>query len=297
VTEALAPAVVRAAGVVLWRPTGAGLEIAVVHRPKYDDWSLPKGKVDPGEHLLACAVRETLEETGHRVVLGPPVGTLSYPVGETTKEVHYWLARADDAAPPWPGSAEIDALDFLPLAAALDRLTHPHDATLATDAAGLLGSPPLAPAPLVVLRHGKAVPRGRWTQGDDSRPLDLRGFAEAARLTLLLGCFGALRVITSPSRRCTQTVLPYATASRQVVETDERLSEEAFDLDPAGAKAAVHEILDDGRPAVICSHRPVLPTLFAAAGIPKPARQLRPGDFVVAHWRHEDLAAVERHSA
>ena len=65
------PAVVRAAGGVLWRTGEDGtLQTALVHRPKYDDWSLPKGKPDPGEHLLETAVREVREETGLDVLVG-----------------------------------------------------------------------------------------------------------------------------------------------------------------------------------------------------------------------------------
>ena len=120
---------VLAAGAVLWRPARRSgsdeIEVGLVHRPKYDDWSLPKGKLDPGEHLVACAVREVLEETGHAVRLGAPLGVQRYPVQGLPKEVRYWAARANDSAPPWRGTAEIDRLEFVPASRAGARLTQP----------------------------------------------------------------------------------------------------------------------------------------------------------------------------
>ena len=87
-----------AAGAVVWRPDPAHpgeVEVCVVHRPRYDDWSLPKGKLDRGEHLLAGAVREVEEETGQRVVLDRPLPTQHYEVNGVPKRVHYWAARAE----------------------------------------------------------------------------------------------------------------------------------------------------------------------------------------------------------
>src|SRR6185312_16728429 len=81
-----------AAGAVLWRPGSdvAVPEIAIVHRPRYDDWSLPKGKVDPGETEPVTAVREVAEETGHHVQLGRRIATVSYPIEQSVKKVQYW---------------------------------------------------------------------------------------------------------------------------------------------------------------------------------------------------------------
>lgn len=81
----------------MWRPTDSsnpGLEIAVIHRPRYDDWSLPKGKVDPGETVPVAAVREVCEETGHHALLGRRLDMVSYPIEAGVKKVYYWAARS-----------------------------------------------------------------------------------------------------------------------------------------------------------------------------------------------------------
>jgi len=293
------PPTVRAAGAVLWRPGRAAssgpVEIGVVHRPKYDDWSLPKGKLDPGEHLVACAVREVLEETGHAVRLGVPLGVLRYPVVDGLKQVHYWVARADDGAAPWPGTVEIDRLEFVSAARAADRLTQQRDADLVAAAVAGLGEPPAPTSPLVILRHAKALPRKRWRRADSERPLDSRGTAQADRLAVLLACFGIERVVSSDSLRCVDTVQPYATAARLHVDLEPRVTEEAHgDGDGPGAADTIAELLADTRSTVLCSHRPVLPALFAALG-PLPASPfgmqlppdspLSPGEFVVVHRR------------
>ncbi|MET0522300.1 MAG: NUDIX hydrolase, partial [Jiangellaceae bacterium] len=125
-----------AAGAVVWRPDTARpgeVEVCVVHRPRYDDWSLPKGKLDRREHPLAGAVREVEEETGQRVVLDRPLPTQHYEVNGVPKRVHYWAARADDNAPTWQGTKEIDQIAFVPAAEAAHRLTHPRDAEVVAD--------------------------------------------------------------------------------------------------------------------------------------------------------------------
>jgi 8-oxo-dGTP diphosphatase len=306
--------IVHAAGAVLWRPARAsvtaGIEVGLVHRPKYDDWSLPKGKLDPGEHLVACAVREVLEETGHAVSLGSPLGLQRYPVAGATKLVHYWAARADDRAAPWAGTVEIDRLEFVDAARAAGRLTHERDVDLVRQAETLLGTPPEPTSPLIVLRHAKATPRKRWHGHDPERPLDPKGMAQADRLAVLLACFGVERVVSSDSLRCVDTVRPFATATRVHVELEPRVTEEAHDegAGASGVADAVAEMLSDPRPAVLCSHRPVLPDIIAALG-PLPAapfathdlahEPLSPASFVVVHRRVEAgvsrLVAVERH--
>ncbi|MFB7517563.1 NUDIX hydrolase [Streptomyces sp. NPDC056144] len=125
-----APTPIQAAGCVLWRPSpsGEGIEIALVHRPKYDDWSHPKGKRKRGESAEACALREVLEETGRRCELGRRLPTAHYTVDGRPKEVVYWSARALDGG--FVPTKEIDALVWLPPGTARHRLTQPRDRTL-----------------------------------------------------------------------------------------------------------------------------------------------------------------------
>ncbi|MFE0652815.1 NUDIX hydrolase [Streptomyces sp. NPDC059534] len=124
------PPPILAAGCVLWRPapSGHGIEIALVHRPKWDDWSHPKGKRKHGESAEACALREVLEETGRHCELGARLPTAHYTVDGRPKEVAYWSARALSGT--FTPSAEVDALLWLPPSAARPRLTHPRDRAL-----------------------------------------------------------------------------------------------------------------------------------------------------------------------
>ncbi len=120
------PAVVLAAGCVLWRPAEDGtVELCLVHRPKYDDWSFPKGKAKRGEDLLAAAVREVREETGHVCLPGARLGTVRYRAGAREKEVTYWSARVASGA--FTPNREVDAVRWLRPEEARRLLTHPQD--------------------------------------------------------------------------------------------------------------------------------------------------------------------------
>ncbi|MFF1305594.1 NUDIX hydrolase [Streptomyces sp. NPDC058307] len=121
---------VQAAGCVLWRrsPVDGGLEVCLVHRPKYDDWSHPKGKLKRGEDALAGALREVGEETGHRALPGAPLSTVKYYAGGRPKEVRYWAAEAVTGA--FTPNDEVDRVLWLSPAAARNRLTQLQDRTL-----------------------------------------------------------------------------------------------------------------------------------------------------------------------
>ncbi|HEY9411407.1 MAG TPA: NUDIX hydrolase [Jiangellaceae bacterium] len=281
-----------AAGAVLWRETTAGsLEICLVHRPKYDDWSLPKGKLEPGEHILACAVREVAEETGHHVVLGRPLPTQRYTVDGRPKLVRYWAARTDGDVPRRP-DREVDELTFLPAAEALDRLTHPRDA----DVVSSLVTAPIRTTPLVLVRHAKAVHRASWDGSDAERPLDDRGRDEAVRLAAPLNALGVDHAVSSDAVRCVDTLRPWAAAAHVTLGLEPAISEEGFELTGDERTAQVVRDLTSTGPAVICSHRPVLPSLLRAAGV-DPGPPLQTGEFVVVHHRGGLVVAVERHEA
>ncbi len=278
------PPDVVAAGVVVWRP---GHEVLLVHRPRYDDWSFPKGKLDPGEAAPVAAVREVLEETGVGVRLGPPLPEQAYAVGAGRKVVHYWVGWAvdDDDVSGYVPNHEIDAVAWVPHDEALTRLTYPRDReTLA--AAREWRKPSRA---LVVLRHGKAHSRKAWDGDDRDRPLDELGHEQARRLVPLLGAWDVTRVVSSSSARCVQTVEPYAGAVGQKVRTTVALSEE--DATEAAVAEVVEGLFGRRRGSVLCTHRPVLPTVLAAAGVRPDS--LEPGGFVVVHHRKGRAVTAE----
>jgi 8-oxo-(d)GTP phosphatase len=290
---------IRAAGAVLWRPSGSGTQVALVHRPKYDDWSLPKGKLEPGEHVLLAARREVWEETGLRVTLGLRLPATRYLVDGQPKLVDYWAARADPESGQFTANNEVDRLEWLDLERVGARLSYDHDARLLE----VFGSAPRPTAPLIVARHASAGSKSDWPADDQSRPLDSRGRRQAAALADLMRCFGTGRVLSSPAERCLATVRPYAAEAGKPVE-----AEEAFGVGgaarrvgraEAAARAAASAAADPG-PVVICAHRENLPLIVAAAcaelGAQPPAGPpLRKGGFWVLHRAAGRLAGAEQH--
>ena len=209
---------IRAAGAVLWRPAGGGTRVALVHRPRYDDWGLAKGKLEPGEHVLLAAVREVAEETGVPVTLGRRLQPVRYDTDGVPKRVDYWAAEADPhaRAPGFSANAEIDEVRWLAASAAAGQLSYPRDReTLAGFRAG-----PHRTVPLILVRHASAGRKSDWHSSDETRPLDRRGKKEARLLALLLRCFGVSRVVSSPATRCVGTVRPYARSVGEQVETE-----------------------------------------------------------------------------
>jgi 8-oxo-(d)GTP phosphatase len=293
---------IHAAGMVLWRPSASGRDVALVHRPRYDDWSFPKGKLHPGEHRLLAAVREVEEETGYRAVLGRPLPTARYDSRDRPKRVDYWAGR------PVPGGEdsfrpndEVDAVDWLPVDAARGRLSYPRDAVILDDfAAG-----PADTLPLILLRHASAGAKQSWPGDDLDRPLDAEGAAVSDELGLLLSCYGSARAITSAAERCVATVRPYAVMTGAKLEIEPSLTAGhpygGPGRDDQAAAALVARITAGGLPAVVCAHRENLPPLLAAAcaalgADPPVGTPLRKGDFWVLHVADGRLAAAEEHS-
>ncbi len=291
-----------AAGAALWRPTADGAEVLLVHRPKYDDWSLPKGKSEPGEHLLLTAVREVFEETCVRPVLGPRLPSVEYISWGKPKQVSYW-AVAGTHTEAGPGN-EIDAVSWLPLEAAREQLCDTHDDPV------ISALQPRETMPLILLRHASAGSKEDWPGDDDSRPLDTQGTHDAEVLARLLSCFApAGRVISSPAVRCTETVRPFAVMSGGTVEAEVALARPVHApsassrTGPADALVALVQALAvAGRPAVLCLHRENLPTALAAAcavlGAPSAMPEdpaLPKGGFWVAHVAAGELCALERY--
>src|SRR6478609_2862518 len=184
---------VYAAGAVVWRLVDGKLRILLIHRTKYRDVTLPKGKVDPGEMLAETAVREVHEETGIRVSLGVPVGVSRYVMASRKqKVVHYWAAEATDAAireSTFVPNREIAALEWVSVKKARARLSYPVDLEILDFFAKLVDDGVLRTFPVIALRHAKATPRSEWDGSDASRPLTDRGRKQAKSIVGPLRAF------------------------------------------------------------------------------------------------------------
>jgi 8-oxo-dGTP diphosphatase len=303
-SDSVLGSVVRAAGVVIFRRSASSTEVLIVHRPHRSDWSLPKGKVDPGEHLIETAVRECAEETGLSVALRAPLPQQSYIALGRPKTVDYWIAeiRDDEGFAP---DEEIDEIRWVNVQDAGGILTYSHDRALVAEALTLPET-----SPLIILRHAKAMKRSDFSGSVDAqRPLTGKGRIQAKALVPLLGAYGITAVHTSDSARCADTVKAYAKSLHNKATLESSLSEEAHEENPKRAAKALRRIIESPEPAVICTHRPVMPTLMAtlaeSLGLSENDERLdpklSPGAFIVVHRVFENGAmravAIERHDA
>jgi 8-oxo-(d)GTP phosphatase len=288
------PATVIAAGGVVWRQRRDTRQVLLVHRPRYDDWSLPKGKLNQHEHVLRAAAREVEEETGHRVLLGPPVGVQRYTVrkngGTAPKLVHYWSATPVDDGDFRP-SDEVDEIAWLPVDKARTKLSYPRDVDILDNLDRVI---PVV-ATLVLVRHAAAVKRKDWDGKDTNRPLNDTGTAVAEQLTDVLAALGVDRVISSDAERCAATLTPYAASIGRHMHLWPEISERGYDADPDGIRGLADRAWKDGKVTAVCSHRPVLPALSRELGLR--VGKFSPGAFVVAHRLADGRLVYERFSA
>jgi 8-oxo-dGTP pyrophosphatase MutT (NUDIX family) len=250
---------VHAAGGVLWRRVEGRVLVAVVHRPRYDDWSLPKGKLDKGEAGVLAAVREIREETGWDAVAGRTLGESRYRVldggRDVPKTVRWWAMRATSGEfVPGP---EVDRLVWLDVEAAQRRVTAGRDSG---PLRAFAEHPPETTSVLLV-RHGSAGSSQDWDGPDDERPLDRRGTLQAEAIAHVLPAYGPRRVLSAPPLRCRQTVEPLAERLSSSVEVDAALAE-------ASAGALPGRLCDlgsgdsgggEGDAVVACSQGGVIP--------------------------------------
>jgi len=253
---------VQAAGGVLWRRVEGEVRVAVVHRPRYDDWSLPKGKLEPGELHVVGAVREMAEETGFAAHAGRTLGQSDYRVldrgRDAPKTVRWWAMRAVDGE--FVPAAEVDALLWLDVPSALRRVT------AGRDSAPLLAFAAHPPETTTVLlvRHGSAGQREAWHGEDDERPLDARGRAEALAAATVLPAYGPTRVLSAPVQRCVETVRPLAERLGVPVEVDPALSEELHAQDPSAVVGRLRALSGELHAVVACSQGDAIPDAVAA---------------------------------
>jgi len=278
-----------AAGAVVVRKQNGG-EVLLVHRPKYDDWAWPKGKQESGEHITATAVREVLEETGVEIRLDRPLQRQVYLVsGGKAKTVHYWVGRVvgDSDVSGYPANDEIDQVAWFGFDKARAMLTYSDDIELLDE----VEQQPKRTTALVVVRHGRATKRGTWKGVDDERPLTTVGRMQARALIPVLSAYGVTRVVSSDSLRCMNTVSPYARDHVLGIEAVPGLNEE--DWTPVTVSTSTASLLASKENAVLCSHRPVLPTILDDLGVSE--EPLSPGELVVLHHRKGRVVSTERY--
>jgi 8-oxo-dGTP diphosphatase len=287
-----------AAGTVLWRRVEEEkIQIALIHRPRYEDWSFPKGKIEIGELEITAAYRETLEETGFKSIFGPELCTVSYPVGESIKSVRYWSAEATGEASPVQDLGEVDEILWLSVEDAYKKLTREGDAEVLKNFE-LFGSETI---PLILLRHGTALPRQEWLGDDGDRPLAQLGQIQAKRILLNYAPYSINEIHSSDALRCYETVAPMAQALSLNLIYWSELSEYSFKKDKKSGLDVISEIIESQSRAIVCGHNPVLPDivqkLIGKKNFKELEHGLRPAEAWVLHHRDGEIVAIDWHPA
>jgi 8-oxo-dGTP diphosphatase len=307
--------VIYAAGAVCWRIIDGVPHVLVVHRAKYADITLPKGKVDPGESLPQAAQREVREETGLKVTLGVPLGITNYVISSgREKYVHYWAAEVSESAvhaSTFVPNDEIAAIEWVTARRARKYLSYPRDAEIVDQWAALNDEGVTTTFALVVLRHAKAVSRSRWDGEDALRPLTRTGVGQATSNVPTMRAWRPKRIVTSTAVRCVATVAPLAAAFGIKTKRTDKLSQDAWEggTATAGIREVVGKRVRSRKTAVLCSHGPVIPDILREVALAtgtamgsyiRDAAALDVGEYSVVHLSSSNPAsgiiAIETHS-
>ena len=283
-----------AAGSVIWRKRDNQIQIALVHRPRYDDWSLPKGKQDPGEPLIACAYRETLEETNLKVSFGPYIGDIEYFVAEGLKKVYYWSARLADDSPEFHPNEEVDLLEWHSLQDAIEKSTRDSDREIIEKFVNI----PFDSYPLIMLRHAKALEREEWQGEDEDRPLEQLGQQQARRMLSLYQVYGLTQIHTSDAVRCHDTVEQMAKALGIALTITNKVSEYTWKKNKEKAIDYAKDLIKINEPIILCSHNPVLPRMMEKLtkkiDFDYPSNKLQPGESWILHHNGKKVVQIDR---
>ncbi|GAB3392006.1 hypothetical protein GCM10027568_18500 [Humibacter soli] len=304
-----------AGGAVCWRILDGVPNILVVHRTKYADVTLPKGKVDPGETLPQAAQREVREETGLDVTLGVPLGVTNYVISSgREKFVHYWSAEVTEEAvhaSTFVPNDEIAGIEWVPLRRVRKYLSYKRDVEIIDQWAALAEERVTQTFALIVLRHAKATPRSGWKGEDARRPLTTLGELQAASNVPTIAAWRPKRIVTSNAVRCVETVAPLSSAFDIEAKRTTKLSQDAWEsgTSPLGIRDVIGKRVRVRKTAVLCSHGPVLPDIMREIALAtgttmgayiREAASLEVGEYSVVHLSSTNPAsgiiAIETHS-
>ena len=283
-----------AAGAVLWRKSKKKkIEVLIIHRPKYDDWTFPKGKAEVGEPLIACAYREVLEETNIETAFGPYLGEVEYLTNDGKKKVSFWSAKVIKEK-EFNSNAEVDQLKWVEVTKVKELLT------LDTDRKILEQFLRIEPdtKPLVLLRHAKAVTRDEWQGEDDDRPLDSYGQNQAKRLLAMYQVFNLEQIHSSDAVRCYDTVVAIAKGLSIKLEVTGKLSESTFKKDKEKAFDYAKDLMKLNESVLLCSHNPILPKMLnkltKKSEVNADEGKLLPADGWVIHRIGKEIIQIDR---
>lgn len=302
-------------------------ELCLVYRPKYDDWSWPKGKNEDNESHRHTAVREVGEETGYAVTLGPHIAQIEYPLEnegkksisksgaknnsqnnnktEVVKRIHYWMMREIDEnaamkrlpafGPIKPAKpTEIGNVIWLTPSKARKKLTHDSDRKVLDAFLEKLHDGQTEYKTLILVRHGKAESRKSWQGSEATRPITPLGSAASYALGRELACYAPNRIVSSPWKRCVETVATFAHDSSLSIEQIAELTEDHHENKPKSTLSVLISEIQNldcnaqntqnaknteaniNNSTVMCLHRPIIGTFFDyLRGITKPRAHKR----------------------
>ena len=285
---------ISAAGAVVWRKHKDNFtEVAIIHRPKYDDWSFPKGKIEVGESLIACAHREVLEETNLQTEFGPHLGQVEYFTPDGLKKVTYWSAKVI-AEKPFRINSEVDQLKWIPITKVIEVLTNETDKEIFDKFVKVKFNS----KPFILLRHAKAITRDEWQGEDDDRPLSSSGQNQAMRLLSTYQVFNIDQIHSSDAVRCYDTVKSMAKGLDIKLEVSSKLSESTYKKDKEKAFDYVRELIKEDKSILICSHNPILPKMLnkltKKSEIEADEDKLSPADGWVIHRSGKEIIQIDR---
>ena len=286
-------AIIQAAGAIVWRNSKDKTEVAIIHRPKYDDWSFPKGKVEPSESLIACAYREVIEETNIQTEFGAFLGDVEYLTPDGKKRVSFWAAKAINQRDFIP-SSEVDQLKWVEVKKVKDLLTLETDKKILAQFVKL----DINTKPFILLRHAKAVTREEWQGDDDDRPLDSLGQNQANRLLAIYQVYNIEQIHTSDAVRCYDTVNPIVKGLGIKFEVTGKLGESTYKKDKEKAFEYAKDLIKEDARILLCSHNPILPKMLnkltKKSDVDADEGKLSPADGWVIHRNGKEIIQIDR---